>query len=224
MRRTLGFKLVLGFLFVALIGSIVLGVAIRHRTRRDFSEYVLNASQARSFNQLMDYYRVNGTWEGIDRALGSSASSPMPGPPFQPRGRNRLPFQLIDADGTIVHGHAEMMGMHMGVDRDSAIPLDLDGQTVGWIVPYQPGTPWPSGTPEDLFVINLNRGIVLSGGFAILVALIMGILIAQAITQPIRELRTGTQAIAAGELGYQVQVYADDELGQLSGRVQQDEC
>jgi two-component system sensor histidine kinase BaeS len=51
---------------------------------------------------------------------------------------------------------------------------------------------------------------------AMLVALLVGVLLARTISRPVREVTAATQVVAEGDLGYQVPVRTKDELGELA--------
>jgi two-component system sensor histidine kinase BaeS len=48
------------------------------------------------------------------------------------------------------------------------------------------------------------------------IAFVLGILLARTLTRPLQELTAATQVMAAGQLGHQVQVHSQDEIGQLA--------
>jgi signal transduction histidine kinase len=56
---------------------------------------------------------------------------------------------------------------------------------------------------------------------AIVIALLLGFLLARTLTRPIRELTAATQALAKGDLGQQVSVRTRDEMGQLAASFNQ---
>ncbi|ANZ69526.1 cell wall metabolism sensor histidine kinase WalK [Pediococcus claussenii] len=68
-------------------------------------------------------------------------------------------------------------------------------------------------------VNNITLIFVVAALIAITVGLILAILIAGAITRPIEEMRQRTMQIARGDYSGHVQIYGDDELGQLAEAV-----
>lgn len=67
---------------------------------------------------------------------------------------------------------------------------------------------------NNITVIFLSASLV-----AIILGLLMAIVISQAITRPIDEMKKQTIRIARGDFSGQVHVYGNDELGQLAGAV-----
>lgn len=68
-------------------------------------------------------------------------------------------------------------------------------------------------------VNNITLIFVVAALIAITIGLFLAVLIARAITRPIEEMRQRTMQIAQGDYSGQVQIYGDDELGQLAAAV-----
>ncbi|MEE6729130.1 cell wall metabolism sensor histidine kinase WalK [Pediococcus pentosaceus] len=68
-------------------------------------------------------------------------------------------------------------------------------------------------------VNNITLIFVVAALIAITIGLILAVLISRAITRPIEEMRQRTIQIAHGDYSGQVQIYGDDELGQLAEAV-----
>ena len=71
-------------------------------------------------------------------------------------------------------------------------------------------------SPEADFLGRVNQAIVFGALGATVIALLLGFLLARAISRPIRELTVATQRVSQGDLGHQVPVRTTDELGQLA--------
>jgi two-component system sensor histidine kinase BaeS len=214
--RSLALKLALAFMVVGLIGSAVLVLLIRWQTQREFDRFILNSFQTQAVAVLRDYYQTHGSWEGVqDEVHGGIITDPQgPAPHFQP-------LTVADATGRVVMGRPEDIGRQITLDEGRAVPLEVDGEVVGWMLLYGPDRRWQPGTPEGIFLANFTRAIWLSGFVATALALGIGIFLARTISQPIRELEAATGKVAGGELGYQVTVRTKDELGQLASSFNQ---
>lgn len=68
-------------------------------------------------------------------------------------------------------------------------------------------------------VNNITLIFVVAALIAITIGLFLAVLIARTITRPIEEMRQRTMQIARGDYSGQVQIYGDDELGQLAAAV-----
>jgi signal transduction histidine kinase len=98
------------------------------------------------------------------------------------------------------------------------IALRAAGDTVGWLVVGRTPMAPPDRLlrPEELLMQRIVRAIAFGALGAVCLALILGIFLARTITRPIRELTTAAEAIGDGQLGAQVPVHSQDELGQLA--------
>jgi signal transduction histidine kinase len=99
--------------------------------------------------------------------------------------------------------------------------LIINKQTVGWLL-FTPGYDrWNPGTPEGRFLQNVNQATFYSAIGAALIALFLGGILAYTLTRSLRELTAATKLLAKGELGHQVKVRSQDELGILAGSFNQ---
>lgn len=64
---------------------------------------------------------------------------------------------------------------------------------------------------------NINEIFFKGSALAIVVSAILGILVARTITKPIKEMRRQARTMARGDFSQKVNVYSNDEIGQLAG-------
>jgi signal transduction histidine kinase len=226
--RSLSLKLTLAFLVVGLTGAVLVAVILARQTQREFDRFVLQRYQGDIATRLINYYVVNGGWAGIE-----NVNLMPPGPGYGggrgvegPRGGNQPDlFVLAAGDGeVIVAGRQHQAGKQLAEEElQDAVPLQVEGQTVGWVLfaqaPRRVGSLF--GTLEQDFLQRMRVALVLGALGATLFALLLGILLARTIAQPVRELTGATRRMAQGELGVQVPVRANDELGELSASFNQ---
>ena len=67
--RSLTLKLTLAFLFVGLIGALLVAVFVGVRTQREFDQFISDRYRQDLVDQLTDYYQQNGSWQGLS-AIG----------------------------------------------------------------------------------------------------------------------------------------------------------
>ncbi len=67
--RSLAFKLTLAFLFVGVVGAVLVGLFVSIQMRRQFNQFLTNSFEATLVEQLQLYYAETGTWEGAGRVL-----------------------------------------------------------------------------------------------------------------------------------------------------------
>jgi signal transduction histidine kinase len=133
----------------------------------------------------------------------------------------RVSIALIDRNDQIIYGQGDFrVGDPLPPRRTNpALRLELDGKMIGQLVlrtKLPPASYRSPGSPEDQLLQRLVGIIFYSTLGAVLLALLLGAILARSLTKPIRELTAATAAVAAGELGAQVPVRSRDELGQLA--------
>jgi two-component system sensor histidine kinase BaeS len=75
----------------------------------------------------------------------------------------------------------------------------------------------PGLSPEEsAFLTRTNWALVLAGLGAVLVAVLVGFVLARSLTRPLHDLTLATNRLAAGELEQAVTVKSSDEIGRLS--------
>ncbi len=210
--RSLAVKLTLSILIVGLLSVILVGVITIFNFQRAFDVFLFGRSRPATEIALENFYKANGSWDGLGEALRRL--------PAGPDRDGSLPFiSIVDANGMLVYsgGRQERIGMPVSQPILRRSPrIEVDGETVGYLVfdPFQDRH--RPETPERVFVATLNRSIYLSIRSAGLVALVLGVLLARTLTKPIRALTTATQQLAEGDLGVQVPVNTRDEIGTLT--------
>lgn len=214
--RSLAVKLTLAFLFVGLIGAVLVAVIVRQRTQAEFDRFIQSRNGTALAERLADYYQENGGWEGVERVLRPDQPGGVgPGQGYFAQG---LTFVLIGRDGkVIIGGRVENIGRPIPKsDLKDATAIEVNGEIVGWVLPRS--SPFPSGivSPEMAFLRNVNLAALLSALAAAGVALVLGGFLAYTLTRSLRELTVATQKVAGGDLGFQVQVRSKDELGELA--------
>ncbi len=209
---SLTLKLTLAFLFVGLIGAMLVALFVGQQTRRALDQFVADRGQAALIATLEQYYDRNGSWNGVARAMQGEHAGRV-----GVEGR-RPPFVLVDASGRVVLGAGRYRpGARVPArERAGGIALNVRGVEVGRLLgnfgPRRPDV----GTPEGDLLHRIGQAITYSAFGATVVALVLGVLLARTLTQPIRELTTATKAVAKGALGRQVEVRSRDELGTLA--------
>lgn len=220
--RSLSLKLALAFIFVAVIGVVLVALFVRQQTQREFDQFVLSRYQADLIFDLSAYYQQNGGWQNLNAIT-------MRGPNrhFGPRGGEGFPAPVIltDADGSVIYGGRYYEPGHQipQTSLQNAVPVEVDGETVGWVqFTDLPGQELVVlGSPESEFLESINKAILFGTLGAVVVALLVGIILARTISRPVREVTEATRIVAGGNLGYQVPVRTKDELGELAASFNQ---
>ena len=133
-----------------------------------------------------------------------------------PGNERGLMFGLVNAQGNVVIPLPDdPLGEHVSAARlAQGTLLTVNGQLVGTIL--APATA-PGLTPEETaYLQRTDLALLLAGGTALLVAVVMGVLLARTLTRPLQALTSATQRVASGQLGQEVSVRSGDEIGELA--------
>lgn len=222
MIRSLAFKLTLAFLLVGITGSVVVAVLVGQRTRSEFDRFVSNRDESLFISFLADYYAENGSWEDVSNAINNEQYSVLRG----------AAVTVVDADGRIiVSGNRNRLYTQLSAQEVAyGNPIKVEDEVVGYLIlparepsPYNPPPRFNSGNGRSSadpvsaqFLTNVTWAATLSAAIAVLIALVLGLILARTLTKPIRALTAATQAMANGQLGYQVPVTSQDEIGRLA--------
>jgi two-component system, OmpR family, sensor histidine kinase BaeS len=223
--RSLTFKLTLAFLFVGLIGAVLVAVFVRQRTRNEFDQFILDQNQQVLISNLTEYYQIHGSWAGVESVFIRPVQG-IPTPSRDPSGRGEARYALFtitNAKGIIVFsGRRENIGQQLPVSElKLGEPLKLNGQTVGWLLFTPALDRLNPNTPEARFLVNVTQATIFSAVGAALLALVLGGILAYTLTRSLRELTAATQQLAKGKLGHRVKVRSQDELGVLANSFNQ---
>ena len=208
LRSSLWSRLTVAFVFVALIGVILVAVLANRAASLGFQRY-LQAGEIASFGDLQvslaNYYVMQGDWTGVNTVLRDSGIGQQVGGGYF--------LRVLDAGGQVV-------GRRGGQSRSEAefdlrLPIMVGETQVGTLL-AEPAGGAGSGHAGEQYLASVNQAILLSGLVAIFIALFLGLILARRITRPLSQLTEATHALAAGELGRQVPVTSEDELGRLA--------
>lgn len=229
MKRSLSGKFILSFVLVALLTILVVSVVIRTNSGNSLFDLVVEQQTALLSDSIKTYYGANGTLEGYADYLqqtnpdifkpGKNVSQPGQGS-GQGAGQGRQIrglHGLVDAEfRAILPTQGYPIGQTIPPDKlSNAIPVDMNGKTIAWIIP-DTTRQFELNAEEQLFLQRTNQAIGFAALAGILVAIVMGILLASMLLKPIRALTKASKNLADGDLDQKVPVTTNDELGQLA--------
>lgn len=236
MLRSISFKLTLAFIIVAIVGVSLVSLIINRRVVNQFNQLELNRYQFQVEQAAQRWYvNNNRSWDGIDQAEVVFGDRPGRGNDGQSGNGNgndpregRLPrfvreVTILDESQMVVYTGRDSklkMGELIDIDsRDDVAPIQVRGQTVGWLVfitdPNRLPDPAP-GSFEFSFLSAIREATILGALGVGMVAIVIGVLLANTLTQPLRELTRATDLLGSGKLGHQVSVNSRDEIGRLA--------
>lgn len=206
-------QLTIAFAVVAVIGIGLVAVVTNLAVDREFRTFVaqneLDLANSELYSELVAYYTQHQTWTGVEDIMQQVGPSVFPDrrPGDQPadRGRPRLDVLIADADGVIVFdSHRQRRGEPLNpAELDNATALTAGDQTIGYLAI----TPGPIGNllpPEQAFIDQVRRNLLLAGLAASLIGAALGLAFSRTLTRPLDRLATAARAIAAKDLSQRV--------------------
>ena len=223
MKCSLKTRLILTYLAVALV-TILIVVLVIHFTS---DQYLMNMVADQQFAQLSEavqsYYSSNGNLDGFfDYYLGLQLPANHQAPPNEFNGTNRfIPVRGISG---LVDANYRAVFPTYNYEIGAKVPAELlkDSETVslnGQVIVYVLRDPKPKfelSPEEQRYVQRTNLAIGLAALVGIGTAVVVGIVLAGRIIKPIKKLTQASTNLAQGELGLQVPVSSEDEIGQLT--------
>ena len=205
-------KLTLAFLFVSLIAVGLAAAIIWGRISYEFNRYLKDQQQNEFVNAVKTFYEDNNSWAGVDSYLREQELLPpldAVNPPPQPYILADINRETLVASPPYIVGEKVKQG-----DLGKGIPIEVGGQIVGTVIAT--GQPLPRKPLDQKYVDQINQALWIAGLGGVLIALVLGVLLARSLTRPIRELTIATHSLAQGKLEQQVAVRSKDELGELA--------
>lgn len=223
--RSLSVKLVVSFLLVSLVGTGLVAGYIAYATTDRFADYVADQYRVQAGQRWADFYRLTGSWQGVTVAMPLAAMRLME----SPQGHFGMPMMgaepgqrvvapqiiLVDSEGRVMvaaAGYRLDETVHQEVLR-TGTPIIVAGETVGYVIEI-PVRARPN--IRNSFMTAFYRLLGVGSVAATLVALVLGIVLARSLTDPLREMTLATEAMAQGDLAQQLPVRSRDELGILA--------
>lgn len=236
MRSRLITKLIGAFLFVIVIGALVIYFLTTQATQNAFRIYTTQNSRLwaeRLAPEFASYYALENTWQGVDAFLQADGSMPDAtgmmdgmgrgqGRGFGPRSMGWMGGMdqrqiLADARGVVVADSEQtLLGSKLSAEEiASGAAVIVQNQLVGTLI-VVPANLQSVTNPASTFLATVNRSILISVLVAGAISLMLVLLFSIEITAPIRQMQAAAGAIATGNLNQRVPVRSTDELGSLA--------
>jgi signal transduction histidine kinase len=210
-------RLLGSFALIILIALGTVAIVSRITTEQELQAFLGHGGQVgleNLANSLEAYYAENGSWENVESILtagqGRGQGQRSGGAAF---GRA---FALTDVSGMVLFSSTKAeQGTNLPEETLArALPLEVSGERVGFLYPQDGLLDLPEDF-EELLIERVNQASLLagliSGGIAILIALVLAALI----LRPVRDLTTAAQKMTRGDLSQRVQVHGEDEMATL---------
>ncbi|MCA9903943.1 MAG: HAMP domain-containing histidine kinase [Anaerolineae bacterium] len=227
MWNKLWFRLSLAFLIVAWISVAAVALIVNQTTGSGFQQYIrqrdrINAN-AVQITQLEAYYAEQGDWSGAETILVADRGS------GNGRGRGRggdaqagAQWVVFDSNGVIQAAEtSDLVGTTVDTEaRSAAAPLNVDGQTAGWLLWLTPSAQM-FGDAETAFLNEVNRWIWLAALIASALAVVSGVGLAWLLARPLRTVTSGVRQFSRGRLDSPVPVQGTVEVRELASAFNQ---
>lgn len=230
-RKSLYWKLTLAFVVVAFSATAMAAIFVRVTTNDSLAKFIIDQQRSTMIQSLSNYYAVHGSWDGVEASWEvmqrqsiptpnstepTKVPAPQPEKPFPEKFHRNL-FGLANPDGVVIVSvdQESPVGTHLSPDNfSSSTVIEVNGKNVGSILTAKHISRF---SPEEaLFLERTNQALLLSIVTGLLVAIVIGIILARTLTLPLRELTQAAQNIAEGHLEQEVKVTSKDEIGQLA--------
>lgn len=208
--RSITTKLIIAFLGIGLISISVVVLLARQNTRDEFNRFVVGGRGEDLITELADYYKTNGSWDGVQHAFDPEVNLPEQAAPAYPS------FTIADETGHAIFDGGGYQAGDLIPEHEIkfGIEITLEDEVVGTLIMER--MPFPGTPREEEFIDRVNLFFLYNAIGAALIALLLGVFLSRTISRPIRELTQATHAIAQGDLRQQVNVRSRDELGELA--------
>ena len=233
MRYSLIYKLMGAFLLLIVVSALIITISTMVTTRSAFDQYS-NANRknwsSRLADTLIDYYETNGSWDGIDSLMASTLTTGQSSEPgmfgkgkdgmrhsmsMGMMGDDEQHVLLADKNAVILFDSSgEHTGKQMsGNDRQKGITLLSGSTAIGTLVVSKEAI--GSGTPAAAFLTSVNRSIVASVVVSLLIAIILGAVLFNQVTSPLRQLKKAADAVGVGNFKERVSIHSRDEFADV---------
>ncbi len=218
MRRSFAVRLAAAFAGVGIAAAAITAILVNLAFGDRFADYLQDQRHVRQEQivaAVTESYERMGGWDPVDLE-GLASLALMDGGTVRLEdvsGATVWEPAATEAGARMAEMHRQMMGGGR-LGPEQRLEIAADGQIVGTaIVRF----PQPGGLPQDRsFRASVNRLLLLGGVVAGVLALALGVVLAQKATAPARELTRTARALAAGDRSQRVSHEAEDELGEMA--------
>jgi signal transduction histidine kinase len=220
-------RLFLAFTLIVLISVVSVVIIARQSTTNEVRAFMFRGGMAGSEGlvaALEDYYQSHHSWldvESLFQTPGQGRGSGGQEMGAAMGGMMNQRLRLTDGQGTLIVDTSDgyPVGELSKSDLVNAIPLNSDGQIVGYLLPE--GGMGFTSNDESFLISRINRAALIAGLIAAGLSLILAFLLAYRLLQPVRELTYAADELAKGDLSQRVTVWGDDEIATLGNTFNQ---
>lgn len=222
--RRLWVWLTASFVAVTLTGVTLVAVLAARQADLAFRQYAFQAEMGIGealAAKLAEYYTTSGGWQGIEQRL----TLPEPNEGWVGPGMRRMhgmrsrEFGILvaSANGRIVFDSTQQRlgGRLTPIEQRFATPIEVDGQTVGYVFAAMPSRMVMLSAPAMSFLASLRRAIWQAGLIAGALGIALGLILSRALAAPLAHLTAAARSVAAGDLSQRVPEQGPEEVAEL---------
>ena len=217
-------KLLIAFLFIAVLSSVVTTVLLSFTTRSLFDWYVQSNTEARATQWqrlLAAYYTERGSWDGVGALIRSTQFVRGRGGPrhlmMPPATAGPERIILADQTGRII---ADSSGTDIGLfltdmTIPSRLPITVNGEVVGSVAivtGFQKGLM----TLEAAFLRRMTTTSIIGGAIIALIGIGLAFIFSRHLSQPLSKLAIAARQMASGNFDVKLQVSTGDEMEEVA--------
>ena len=219
-------KLVLSLFLIVIVILGSLYFVVNRTTQSEFRDYVVRgrSNQFRGIREsLIDFYRVNGSWEGVEEVFEERVSNQAwgngkgPGSFGKSSDSGVRNIVLVGPDERVVFSYNEEM-IGKKIPRNlvlQGIELESSKERIATLL-AGPILSSEMDHSEKQFLEAVNRRIIYAGLIGLIVALLLGWILVRQLTQPLNKLTKATSRVSEGDLDQRVFIESNNELGELA--------
>ncbi len=217
-------RLILSFALVALTAVVSVVILARQGAASEVRAFMFPGGMVDMqdlVSALQDYYRQNGSWQGVESLLEPPGRRAQRGYGAGMGGMGHgmmmdQSLRLADAEGRLVYDSQQVspVGSLSRAEISAAIPLKVGGRTVGYLLAM--GGMAFTQADEAFLLGRLTRAALTAGLIAGGLSLLLALLLAYSLMRPVRELTRAARRLGEGDLSQRVQARGNDELADLA--------
>jgi two-component system, OmpR family, sensor kinase len=205
-------RLSLAFVVVAVISALAVAVLATSVTSNQFQQYVARRdalAQTGVMDSLAAYYQATGTWDGVEMVLAQFTG--------RGQGRGRPPLLLADAAGNVVYDERQQRAgtALTASERDSALPITVNGATVGYLLLGAQGRGTLESGEQD-YLDQLQSTLIIAALIAAALGIVIGVVVSRTVSRPLSHLAQAARAFAAHNWDQRVKVGGTEEVAEVS--------
>ena len=204
-RMSFQTRTMLAIVLVVVLATMAGYWFINRSVQRAFSDFRVR-SVTRQDQVLLGlitlYYREAGTLEGVADRLAEQ--------------NTEVSVLIVNPDHVVEYAPEDrLIGVRVSESQlEQGVGLRVSEEEIWTVIPYNylPGRQ----VLEDAFLRTTGRSLWLAGLGAALVGVLLSLLLARQLTNPLRRLEAAAQRIAQGDLSKRVDVVSSDEIGNVA--------